>query len=107
MTNHISLKDFQPLDEDFTDKLNNLFFIEKCEILSTIHSKTIKLNLFYNIILDYTLYARPNELKDIDYIASAIADILDMDKNKFGIYENVVSPVYIPNAVKIIFVQFI
>lgn len=30
----------------------------------------------------YTLYARPNELKDIDYIASSIADILNMNKDK-------------------------
>ena len=30
----------------------------------------------------YTLYARPNELEDIPYIASSIADIIDMDKDK-------------------------
>ncbi len=30
----------------------------------------------------YTLYARPNELEDIPYIASSIADIIGMDKDK-------------------------
>ena len=30
----------------------------------------------------YTLYARPNELKDTGYIAAAIADIIDMDTAK-------------------------
>ena len=32
----------------------------------------------------YTLYARPNEMKDINYIASAIADILNMDRDKLS-----------------------
>ncbi|MDE5616856.1 MAG: PASTA domain-containing protein, partial [Clostridia bacterium] len=32
----------------------------------------------------YTLYARPNEMKDINYIASGIADILNMDKDKLA-----------------------
>lgn len=32
----------------------------------------------------YTLYARPNELKDVDYIASSIADILGMSKDKLA-----------------------
>lgn len=37
-----------------------------------------------NSSTSYTLYARPNELKDIQYIASAIADIIDMDTNKLA-----------------------
>ncbi|MDE6869743.1 MAG: stage V sporulation protein D, partial [Clostridia bacterium] len=37
-----------------------------------------------NSTTSYTLYARPNEMKDVDYIASAIADIIDMDKNKLA-----------------------
>lgn len=37
-----------------------------------------------NSTTSYTLYARPNEIKDADYIASAIAEIVDMDKNKLA-----------------------
>lgn len=32
----------------------------------------------------YTLYARPNEMKNINYIADSIADIIDMDRDKLA-----------------------